>query len=143
MEITVSRFFFCLSDDQPLIVQFAAHDAQTLADAASVVAPFSNGIDINCGCPQRCMNTCYTLIALQYYNGSTENHHADFVIQVLIFALLLCFQMGYVGWVWRLPHQQARTGKRHGQTCQKPSGQSKLHSVNQNKVKVKKKKKKP
>lgn len=48
--------FFCLSSsgDRPLIVQFAAHDAQTLADAACVVAPFSDGVDLNCGCPQRC-----------------------------------------------------------------------------------------
>ena len=43
-----------LLDDRPLIVQFAAHDAQTLADAACVVAPFSDGVDLNCGCPQRC-----------------------------------------------------------------------------------------
>ncbi|XP_061575262.1 tRNA-dihydrouridine(20a/20b) synthase [NAD(P)+]-like [Cololabis saira] len=39
--------------DRPLVVQFAAHDAQTLGDAASVVAPFSDGVDLNCGCPQR------------------------------------------------------------------------------------------
>ncbi|XP_031652872.1 B-cell receptor-associated protein 29 isoform X3 [Oncorhynchus kisutch] len=39
--------------DRPLIVQFAASDAQTLADAACVVAPFSDGVDLNCGCPQR------------------------------------------------------------------------------------------
>ncbi|KAF0030505.1 hypothetical protein F2P81_017236 [Scophthalmus maximus] len=39
--------------DRPLIAQFAAHDAQTLADAACVVAPFSDGVDLNCGCPQR------------------------------------------------------------------------------------------
>nr|XP_054598699.1 B-cell receptor-associated protein 29 isoform X2 [Nothobranchius furzeri] len=39
--------------DRPLIVQFAAHDAQTLVDAACVVAPFSDGVDLNCGCPQR------------------------------------------------------------------------------------------
>ncbi|XP_069545633.1 B-cell receptor-associated protein 29-like isoform X2 [Brachyistius frenatus] len=39
--------------DRPLIVQFAAHDAQSLADAACVVAPFSDGVDLNCGCPQR------------------------------------------------------------------------------------------
>ncbi|XP_038549804.1 B-cell receptor-associated protein 29-like isoform X2 [Micropterus salmoides] len=39
--------------DRPLIVQFASHDAQTLADAACVVAPFSDGVDLNCGCPQR------------------------------------------------------------------------------------------
>ncbi|KAL6459737.1 hypothetical protein MHYP_G00314960 [Metynnis hypsauchen] len=39
--------------DRPLIIQFAAKDAQTLADAACVVAPFSDGVDLNCGCPQR------------------------------------------------------------------------------------------
>ncbi|MEQ2167517.1 hypothetical protein GOODEAATRI_004953, partial [Goodea atripinnis] len=37
-------------------LQFAAHDAQTLADAACVVAPFSDGVDLNCGCPQRIHN---------------------------------------------------------------------------------------
>uniref|UniRef100_A0A8C9W1R7 tRNA-dihydrouridine synthase n=2 Tax=Scleropages formosus TaxID=113540 RepID=A0A8C9W1R7_SCLFO len=39
--------------DRPLIVQFAAKDAMTLAGAASAVAPFSDGVDLNCGCPQR------------------------------------------------------------------------------------------
>ncbi|KAG8439919.1 hypothetical protein GDO86_005910 [Hymenochirus boettgeri] len=39
--------------DQPLIVQFAAKEAQVLADAASLVCPFASGIDLNCGCPQR------------------------------------------------------------------------------------------
>ncbi|XP_034025268.1 B-cell receptor-associated protein 29-like isoform X2 [Thalassophryne amazonica] len=39
--------------DRPLVVQFAAHDAQTLTDAALAVAPFSDGVDLNCGCPQR------------------------------------------------------------------------------------------
>lgn len=60
---------------------------------------------------------------------------AEFFNQVVVLALLLCFQMGYVSWVWCVPHQQAWTCERHGQTCQKPSGQSKLYSVNQNKVK--------
>lgn len=46
-------FCFALSDDRPLIVQFAASNAQTLADAARIVAPFSDGVDLNCGCPQR------------------------------------------------------------------------------------------
>ncbi|XP_049331083.1 B-cell receptor-associated protein 29 isoform X2 [Astyanax mexicanus] len=41
------------NSDRPLIIQFAAKDAQTLADAACVVAPFSDGVDLNCGCPQR------------------------------------------------------------------------------------------
>lgn len=41
------------NSDRPLIIQFAAKDAQTLATAASLVAPFSDGVDLNCGCPQR------------------------------------------------------------------------------------------
>lgn len=39
--------------DRPLIVQFAAKEAQTLADAACMVSPFADGVDLNCGCPQR------------------------------------------------------------------------------------------
>ncbi|KAM4746854.1 tRNA-dihydrouridine(20a/20b) synthase [NAD(P)+]-like [Rhinophrynus dorsalis] len=39
--------------DHPLIVQFAAKEAQVLADAALLVCPFASGIDVNCGCPQR------------------------------------------------------------------------------------------
>ncbi|KAL7976270.1 hypothetical protein Chor_002489 [Crotalus horridus] len=39
--------------DRPLIVQFAAKEAQVLADAAGLVSPFADGIDLNCGCPQR------------------------------------------------------------------------------------------
>uniref|UniRef100_A0A8D0HPJ4 tRNA-dihydrouridine synthase n=1 Tax=Sphenodon punctatus TaxID=8508 RepID=A0A8D0HPJ4_SPHPU len=39
--------------DRPLIVQFAAKDAQVLSDAACLVCPFADGIDLNCGCPQR------------------------------------------------------------------------------------------
>ncbi|XP_062990227.1 tRNA-dihydrouridine(20a/20b) synthase [NAD(P)+]-like isoform X2 [Elgaria multicarinata webbii] len=39
--------------DHPLIVQFAAKEAQVLADAACIVSPFADGIDLNCGCPQR------------------------------------------------------------------------------------------
>ncbi|KAG2459958.1 DUS4L synthase, partial [Polypterus senegalus] len=39
--------------DRPLIVQFAAKDPLILANAATIVAPFANGIDLNCGCPQR------------------------------------------------------------------------------------------
>ncbi|XP_051031078.1 B-cell receptor-associated protein 29 [Phodopus roborovskii] len=39
--------------DCPLIVQFAANDARLLSDAAQIVCPYANGIDINCGCPQR------------------------------------------------------------------------------------------
>uniref|UniRef100_A0A8C3BFA6 tRNA-dihydrouridine(20a/20b) synthase [NAD(P)+]-like n=1 Tax=Cairina moschata TaxID=8855 RepID=A0A8C3BFA6_CAIMO len=39
--------------DNPLIVQFAAKEAQVLCDAARIICPFADGIDLNCGCPQR------------------------------------------------------------------------------------------
>ncbi|XP_021240270.1 tRNA-dihydrouridine(20a/20b) synthase [NAD(P)+]-like isoform X2 [Numida meleagris] len=39
--------------DNPLIVQFAAKEAQVLCDAALLVCPFADGVDLNCGCPQR------------------------------------------------------------------------------------------
>ncbi|KAI8771698.1 tRNA-dihydrouridine(20a/20b) synthase [NAD(P)+] [Biomphalaria glabrata] len=40
-------------DDKPLIVQFAANNAQDFAEATEIVAPFVDGVDLNCGCPQR------------------------------------------------------------------------------------------
>ena len=40
-------------DDDPVIVQFAANNAFDLAASAEIVAPYCNGIDINCGCPQK------------------------------------------------------------------------------------------
>ena len=48
-----------LDDDVPadyirgaLVCQMAASDSKMLADAAELVAPFVDGIDLNCGCPQ-------------------------------------------------------------------------------------------
>ena len=41
------------SMDRPLIVQFAANNSKDFADAAEIVYPYSDGIDLNCGCPQR------------------------------------------------------------------------------------------
>ncbi|KAJ1651034.1 tRNA dihydrouridine synthase [Dispira simplex] len=40
-------------DESPLVVQFAANNGVHLADAAELVAPWVDAIDINCGCPQR------------------------------------------------------------------------------------------
>lgn len=45
--------FVTNSGDRPLVVQFAATNAGDLADAAELVAPYADGIDLNCGCPQR------------------------------------------------------------------------------------------
>ncbi|KAJ1649857.1 tRNA dihydrouridine synthase [Dispira simplex] len=45
--------FITCPDETPLVVQFAANDGVHLADAAELVAPWVDAIDINCGCPQR------------------------------------------------------------------------------------------
>ncbi len=36
-----------------LIAQFASPNATSLADAAELIAPYVDGVDLNCGCPQR------------------------------------------------------------------------------------------
>ncbi|KAL4226452.1 tRNA-dihydrouridine(20a/20b) synthase [NAD(P)+]-like protein [Mactra antiquata] len=45
--------FTTCKEDRPLIVQFAAHNAIDFGDAACIVSPFADGVDLNCGCPQR------------------------------------------------------------------------------------------
>ncbi|XP_003737035.1 tRNA-dihydrouridine(20a/20b) synthase [NAD(P)+]-like [Galendromus occidentalis] len=45
--------FSTSSTDRPLIVQFASHDPEEFALAAEMVSPLSDGVDLNCGCPQR------------------------------------------------------------------------------------------
>lgn len=44
------------------------------------------------------------------------------------------FQMGHVGGVRRMPHQQTWAREGHGRTCPKPGRQSKLHGLHKNKV---------
>lgn len=39
--------------DRPLVVQFASKCAKDFADATELIVPFSDGVDMNCGCPQR------------------------------------------------------------------------------------------
>ena len=46
-------YFLFSSDDQPVVIQFAARNAFEFANAAELAAPFVDGIDLNCGCPQR------------------------------------------------------------------------------------------
>lgn len=45
--------FTTCKEDRPLIVQFAANNDLDFADAATIVSPFADGVDLNCGCPQR------------------------------------------------------------------------------------------
>lgn len=42
-----------ISDDTPLIAQFAANTVHEYSSAAEMVYPYVDGIDLNCGCPQR------------------------------------------------------------------------------------------
>uniref|UniRef100_A0A0K8SW78 DUS-like FMN-binding domain-containing protein n=1 Tax=Lygus hesperus TaxID=30085 RepID=A0A0K8SW78_LYGHE len=39
--------------DTPLVVQFAANTVEDFVASAELVSPFSDGVDLNCGCPQR------------------------------------------------------------------------------------------
>ena len=39
--------------DRPLVVQFAASNADDFGMAAEMVAPYADAVDLNCGCPQR------------------------------------------------------------------------------------------
>ncbi|XP_044005771.1 tRNA-dihydrouridine(20a/20b) synthase [NAD(P)+]-like [Aphidius gifuensis] len=41
------------SYDKPLVVQFAAKNTTDFLKAAELIYPYSNGVDLNCGCPQR------------------------------------------------------------------------------------------
>lgn len=40
-------------DDTPLIAQFAANTVHEYLSSAEMVYPYVDGIDLNCGCPQR------------------------------------------------------------------------------------------
>lgn len=39
-------------EDSPLIAQFASNNTEDLVRSAEMVAPYVDGVDINCGCPQ-------------------------------------------------------------------------------------------
>lgn len=45
--------FALFEGESRLITQFAAKDGPLLAQAAQIVAPYCDAIDINCGCPQK------------------------------------------------------------------------------------------
>ncbi|XP_046143205.1 tRNA-dihydrouridine(20a/20b) synthase [NAD(P)+]-like isoform X2 [Osmia bicornis bicornis] len=45
--------FSTTKEDKPVIVQFAAKTVYDFLNAAEMIAPYCNGVDLNCGCPQR------------------------------------------------------------------------------------------
>ena len=49
--VSLDEFSTC-AEDRPLIAQIAANDVAVAAGAAEALAPFVDGVDFNCGCPQ-------------------------------------------------------------------------------------------
>jgi tRNA-dihydrouridine synthase 4 len=50
------HFFLLLTDFnffRPLVVQFAANSDKEFGDAAELIAHSADGVDLNCGCPQK------------------------------------------------------------------------------------------
>lgn len=46
------EFQSCPAERGPIVVQFAARTAHEFASAYALVAPWVDGVDLNCGCPQ-------------------------------------------------------------------------------------------
>ena len=60
-ELTTNSF------DHPVIVQFAANNAKDFADATELVYKECDGVDLNCGCPQRYLTNCMTGLFIYGY----------------------------------------------------------------------------
>ncbi|CAB3221405.1 unnamed protein product [Arctia plantaginis] len=48
-----SSEFSTTLNDTPLIVQFAANSSDAFVDASKLVYSYADGVDLNCGCPQK------------------------------------------------------------------------------------------
>ena len=46
-------FASVLTADRPLVAQFAASNVEEFAEAAEIISPYVDAVDLNCGCPQR------------------------------------------------------------------------------------------
>ena len=55
--VVACQMFVTCAADRPLIVQFAANDAEQFVAAARLVAGYCDGVDLNLGCPQRAART--------------------------------------------------------------------------------------
>lgn len=66
-EIARQIEFVSYESDRPLIVQFAASNPSIFADSAKLVSPYCEGVDLNCGCPQKwAINSGYGCCLLKY-----------------------------------------------------------------------------
>jgi len=67
--------FITASDDRPLIVQFAAKETIHFSESARMVEKWCDGVDLNCGCPQKW--------ALQEGIGACLINNPEFVSDVV------------------------------------------------------------
>lgn len=79
--------------DRPLIVQFAASNATDLASSAELVSKYADGVDLNCGCPQRwamaegygaCLLDKPDLVRDMIYQTRNRISEADFTVSMKI-----------------------------------------------------------
>jgi len=79
--------------DRPLIVQFAASTPTDFANATEIVAPFCDGVDLNCGCPQRwamqegygaCLLKHPELICDMVKQARSRVNNSDFTVSIKI-----------------------------------------------------------
>jgi len=87
-----SDFTTC-PEDRPLIVQFAASSYDDFANATEIVAPYCDGVDLNCGCPQRwaiaegygsCLLGKPQLIKDMVRNAQARVNNSDFTVSIKI-----------------------------------------------------------
>ncbi|GFR72903.1 tRNA-dihydrouridine synthase [Elysia marginata] len=80
-------------DDRPLIVQFAAKNSDEFANAAEIVTPYCDGVDLNCGCPQRwamvegygaCLISKPDLVADMVAQAKRRVNKEDFTVSIKI-----------------------------------------------------------
>ncbi|XP_045166291.2 tRNA-dihydrouridine(20a/20b) synthase [NAD(P)+]-like [Mercenaria mercenaria] len=85
--------FTTCKEDRPLIVQFAANNDLDFGDAATIVSPFADGVDLNCGCPQRwalqegygaCLITKPDLVHSMVSQARNRVDNPDFTVSIKI-----------------------------------------------------------
>lgn len=85
--------FTTYAGDRPLIVQFAANSYDDFANATEIVAPYCDGVDLNCGCPQRwaisegygsCLLRKPDLIRDMVRQAQTRVNNPDFTVSIKI-----------------------------------------------------------
>lgn len=87
-----SNEFLTSTQDTPLVVQFAANNVNDFLDASKLIYPYADGVDLNCGCPQRwamkdgygCALLSKPEIILDLVRAVKNNIPSDFTVSVKV-----------------------------------------------------------